>query len=192
MHTMKRITAPSGPSLFLLPPPTPGPSPPLPKHLNQYSSAVSLLLSSSLRMNHTKSSYDILPSCLLENRRGTCHGKRHVSEVGWAYRKCARSTNSGSCMLRRRLRPNGALQHDSITTPSPVPPLTRAPHLLENPVDDLVGQRALAIVREVVPVDEEVVVRVQLPELAVHDVKVLVAEVLEDLWAGMVRGEGRR
>ncbi len=35
--------------------------------------------------------------------------------------------------------------------------------------------------RQVVAVDEEVMVRVQLPEFAVDDVKVLVAEVLEDL-----------
>lgn len=53
--------------------PSAPPKLPLPRspHLNQYSSAVSVVLSSSLKMNHTKSSYDILPGVVLEKRRGT-------------------------------------------------------------------------------------------------------------------------
>ncbi len=42
------------------------------QHLNQYSKLMSLLLSSSLRMNHTKSSYPIMPALLDASRRGAC------------------------------------------------------------------------------------------------------------------------
>mmetsp|Transcript_5387 Transcript_5387/g.11848 ORF Transcript_5387/g.11848 Transcript_5387/m.11848 type:complete len:312 (-) Transcript_5387:963-1898(-) len=54
-------------------------------------------------------------------------------------------------------------------------------HLFKYPVDDEVGKCTLPVVGQVALVQQEVVIRVQLPKLAVDDVEVLVAEELEHL-----------
>lgn len=56
-----------------------------------------------------------------------------------------------------------------------------ARHLVENAFYGLPGERVALIAREVVFVDEEIVVGVQLPEAAVQHVEVLVREVLSHL-----------
>ena len=53
--------------------------------------------------------------------------------------------------------------------------------LREHPVHHAVRQRVVPVPQQILLVDEEVVVAVQLPELAVHDVKVLVREKSQNL-----------
>lgn len=46
-------------------------------------------------------------------------------------------------------------------------------HLLEDAVDDAVGERMVAVAQQVLLTDEEIVVRVQLPELLMQSAHVI-------------------
>jgi hypothetical protein len=87
-------------------------------HLNQYSRAVSVVLSSSLKMNHTKSSYDIRPGMLEVNLRGTC---AHTS----ASQNC--QAHQGASQLNiKEVLPQHALHQLLIDNTPPVPnPLSK-------------------------------------------------------------------
>jgi hypothetical protein len=89
---------------------------------------------------------------------------------------CAGASAHGRLMATHQRH---ALTHTPPPPPAPRPPRPKrvraAAHLLKDAAHDLVCERAVVVAREVGLVQREVVVAVELPKLAVDDVKVLVA-----------------